>query len=293
LISVNEQTVRDFWQAHPCGDNQVGGLSSSFGGDYRSFFDAYDNFRYTREAHILRGLDRFDFKGKRLLEIGLGQGADSEQLIRRGARWSGLDITPEAVGRVRMRAAIRDLPIEDLKVGSALNIPYDDRSFDIVFSHGVLHHIPDIARAQAEIARVLRPNGKLIIMVYARYSLNYQVAIRFIRRAGLLAISLLGVNLGGIYEQHRQNARAVGLLKYLDLTNFVHRSTDGPHNPYSKVYSLKQVAADFSAFRVHDSFKLWMHAPPLPISALPGESMLGWHLWVTLEPFAKARSMAA
>jgi SAM-dependent methyltransferase len=268
-------------------------LGSSFGGDYRSFFDAYDRFRYAREAHILRGLDRFDFKGKRLLEIGLGQGADSEQLIRRGARWSGLDITPEAVGRLRMRAAIRDLPIEDLKVGSALDIPYDDRSFDIVFSHGVLHHIPDIARAQAEIARVLRPNGKLIIMVYARYSLNYQVAIRFIRRAGLLAISLLGVNLGGIYEQHRQNARAVGLLKYLDLKNFVHRSTDGPHNPYSKVYSLKQVAADFSAFRLLDSFKLWMHAPPLPISALPGESMLGWHLWVELEPLAKARSMAA
>ena len=51
-------------------------------------------------AHIPECLDRIDWQDKKVLEIGLGQGAESEQLIRRGARWSGLDLTEESVDRV-------------------------------------------------------------------------------------------------------------------------------------------------------------------------------------------------
>ncbi len=52
----------------------------------------------------------------------------------------------------------------------------------MVFSHGVLHHVPDIEQAQREIHRVLRPGGELVIMMYARRSLNYLVAIGLFRR---------------------------------------------------------------------------------------------------------------
>ena len=104
----------------------------------------------------------------KLLEIGLGQGADSEQIIRRGARWSGLDLTAESVARLRTRLELRQLPYDELKQGSALAIPYPDNAFDKVFSHGVLHHIPDIRLAEREIARVLKPRGELIMMVYAK-----------------------------------------------------------------------------------------------------------------------------
>jgi hypothetical protein len=52
----------------------------------RSSSGQYDAFRYSREGHILGCLDGIDFRGAKLLEIGLGQGADSEQIIRRGAR---------------------------------------------------------------------------------------------------------------------------------------------------------------------------------------------------------------
>jgi hypothetical protein len=88
-----------------------------------------------------------------------GQGAESEQLIRRGALWSGLDLTNESVERVRARLSLRGLPHEDLRQGSALRIPWPDSHFDVVFSHGVLHHVPDVKTAQAEIRRVLRPGG--------------------------------------------------------------------------------------------------------------------------------------
>jgi ubiquinone/menaquinone biosynthesis C-methylase UbiE len=63
--------------------------------------------------------------------------------------------------------------------------PFPDDRFDIVFAHGVLHHIPDVLTAQKEIARVLKPGGRLIAMLYARRSLNYLLAISVVRRLSL------------------------------------------------------------------------------------------------------------
>jgi SAM-dependent methyltransferase len=279
---VAEQEISAFWQANPCGDSQVGGLQARFGGDFNRFFSEYDDFRYHREKHILGCLDRASVTGKKVLEIGLGQGADSEQIIRRGGSWSGLDLTPASVARVKERLRLRNLPYNDLKVGSVLEIPYPDNSFDMVYSFGVLHHVPEIHEAQAEIARVLRPGGELVMMVYAKWSLNYMLSIAVLRRAGLAAMVALGLPGRGIYAAHVKNARAEGLSRYLRLKQFVHRSTDGPDNPYAKVYGLREVREDFPAFKVSRAYKQFMHAPPLPVKSLPLQRVMGWHLMVHL-----------
>ena len=183
---------------------------------------------------------------------------------------------------------LRNLPFDDLRQGSALEIPWPDDAFDLVFSHGVLHHIPDIDTAQREIHRVLRPDGELVVMLYARRSLNYQVSIRVLRRAALaIAYPLARAGLyrpRGIVAQHVANAGQVGLGRYLRLHNFVHRSTDGPLNPFARVYDLDRVAADFPDFEITKSYQRYMHAPPLPVTGWPLGSKLGWHLWVHLRP---------
>jgi len=285
---MQETEIESFWDSHPCGDHIVGGLNGTFRGDYERFFDQYDAWRYDQEGHILACLDGLDLKDRKVLEIGLGQGADSEQLIRRGARWSGLDLTAAAVDRVRSRLDLRALPFDELRQGSALDMPFADQSFDMVFSHGVLHHIPEIRQAQKEIHRVLKTGGELVAMLYARQSLNYQVAIRVVRRAALVGLYPLAaagvVKPKGIVGQHLDNARQEGLWRYLKLDNFTHRSTDGPLNPYAKVYDLDDVARDFPDFRITRSYQVYMHAPPLPVHKLPGASKLGWHLWVHLAP---------
>src|SRR5216684_7157071 len=102
MEEMTEQTIREFWDAHPCGESQVESLCA----DHEAFFRRYDAFRYEKEAHILKRLDAIDFKGKHVLEIGLGEGADSEQIIRRGAIWSGLELSPESVSRVSTRLRI-------------------------------------------------------------------------------------------------------------------------------------------------------------------------------------------
>lgn len=270
-----EASIESFWDSHPCGENLVARKP----GEYDEYFTRYDAHRYALEGHILRCLDRIDVRDKATLEVGLGQGADSEQLIRRGARWSGLDLTQQSIDRVRARLTVRELPYERLEKGSVLDIPYPDRSFDVVYSHGVLHHVPDIRRAQEEIARVLRPGGVLVVMLYAKHSLNYHLAISVVRRLGLLAMTLARVPGSGIYAVHLQQARAMGIRRYLSMTEFIHRNTDGPLNPYSKVYSTRDIAVDFPRFRITATHKEFMHAPPLPVHGLPGAPWLGWHLW--------------
>jgi SAM-dependent methyltransferase len=250
----------------------MGGLRERFHDDYEQFFADYDAFRYRTERHLPACIAGLNVAGKRVLEIGLGEGSDSELLIREGARWSGVDLTTESVDRVQARLTLRGLPFEQLRQGSVLDLPFADNSFDLVFSHGVLHHVPDILRAESEISRVLRPDGELVIMMYARWSLNYLVSIAVLRRAALLAAVPL-VRIGvlsssapqGILAGHLDNVRATGLFRYL-------------------VYDRRRVGRDFPSFRVTRTYKRFMHAPPLPVHRLPGQSLLGWHLWVHLRP---------
>ena len=283
-MRMTEEQIRDFWESHPCGEGLVDALDSGERDAFEAFFLRYDRHRYGLERHIPRCLDAVGFEGKRVLEIGLGQGADAEQIIRRGGRWSGVDLTPESVERVRVRLAHRKLPFDQLRQGSVLDLPFPDDAFDLVFSHGVLHHVPDILRAQGEIARVLRPGGELVVMLYARRSLNYQVSIRILRRLGLTALYLTGADPAGILGAHVRQAREMGLREYLRMEHFLHRNTDGPGNPYSRVYDLSDVRRDFPSFTVVRAHKHFMHAPPLPVSGLPLERWLGWHLWVHLRP---------
>jgi len=288
---MDEQTIQRFWQDHACGDAQVGGLRERFHGDYERFFADYDRFRYQNERHLPACIDALNVAGKQVLEIGLGEGSESERLIRQGAHWSGVDLTAESVDRVRTRLAVRELSYCELRQGSVLDLPFADDTFDMVFSHGVLHHVPDIKQAQREVHRVLRPGGELVIMVYARWSLNYLLSIGLIRRAVLLGafpLSRVGIlrcdRSGGALATHLDIAMKMGLFRYLRLDEFVHHNTDGPANPYAVVYDRRRVERDFPSFRVTRIYKHFMHAPPLPVHRLPGETLMGWHLWVHLEP---------
>ena len=103
---------------------------------------------------------------------------------------------------------------ESFQTADAENLEFADDSFDLVYSHGVLHHTPDTEGAVREIYRVLRPGGRAVVMLYHRDSYNYRVNISVLRRAGAqllrwdAGISLVHRLTGESVESLRQHAIA-------------------------------------------------------------------------------------
>lgn len=146
------------------------------------FFNKANHFRDTVEQPWLSEVIPFHtMTGKAVLEIGFGPGYDALKFLQAGADYSGIDITPENVERTKKHLAFFGYAPNVIQ-GDAENLPYPDASFDIVYSNGVLHHVPNMRRAFEEAQRVLRPGGELRILLYNRYSVFY---------GGLVALHLI------------------------------------------------------------------------------------------------------
>jgi len=102
----------------------------------------------------------FPLRGRRIADIGCGQGSWLLEFVQWGAdpaALHGVDLSPD-----RIAAARRKLPQADLRVGSAAELPWPDQSFDLVSQFTVFTSILDPALKQAvaaEMLRVLKPGG--------------------------------------------------------------------------------------------------------------------------------------
>jgi SAM-dependent methyltransferase len=99
---------------------------------------------------------------KRVLEVGPGPGEFAtrirDELV---AEVTAVDVSPRLVGLVRARGI-------DAHVGDVQALSFADGSFDAAAANWVLYHVPDVDRALAELARVLRPGGRLVAVTNAR-----------------------------------------------------------------------------------------------------------------------------
>jgi ubiquinone/menaquinone biosynthesis C-methylase UbiE len=97
------------------------------------------------------------------LEIGAGTGYFSLNLMLAGAiqRLTATDISPGMLSALEATAVRLGLAVST-EVSDAERLPFNDRSFDLVFGHAILHHLPDLSGAMREFHRVLRPGGTLL-----------------------------------------------------------------------------------------------------------------------------------
>ena len=284
-----KERVRAFWQQHPCGSKFADAEPGT-----RIFYELVEAHRYEKEWHIPEAAGFTQTKDQHVLEIGCGLGTDGAQFAKAGAHYTGVDLTDAAVNLARRRFELFNLP-GNFKVADAEQLDFPDNSFDIVYSHGVLHHTPDTVAAVREVHRVLRPGGRALIMLYHRNSYNYRVNISILRRAGVhllrwkagmkVAQILTGENEDSLREHARQLRSNSG---YLSAAEFLNRNTDGASNPLARVYSKQEASElfkDFANVKLQPYFfnKRWL--PILgPLLPRPLEAKLaarwGWHLWI-------------
>jgi ubiquinone/menaquinone biosynthesis C-methylase UbiE len=156
-----KDTVRDFWNASPCGSRYLDDDA------YR----AHTHARNTLEPHIHDFADFVAARGKRVLEVGVGMGADYLEWLKAGALATGIDLSHASVAKARQRCERAGL-VPDLRIGDAEHLAFPDESFDLVYSYGVMHHSPDTKQCLREAWRVLRPEGQLKVMLYHHPSLT-------------------------------------------------------------------------------------------------------------------------
>ena len=158
----SKNAVADFWNAEPCGTRYLG---------EKSEFEAHARARYQLEPYIADFAGFASARNQRVLEIGVGMGADYEQWLEAGAFASGVDLSSVSLERTRRRCELAGFAA-DLHLADAENLPFLENSFDVVYSYGVMHHSPDTAKCLREAWRVLKRGGEARIMLYHHASLT-------------------------------------------------------------------------------------------------------------------------
>jgi arsenite methyltransferase len=105
--------------------------------------------------------------GERVLDVGSGPGflaAEMAAAVGESGAVCGIDISDDMLALAKSRVAAPDAAAMEFRPGSATEIPYPDGSFDVAVSTQVLEYVPDIPGALAELRRVLRPGGRVLLL---------------------------------------------------------------------------------------------------------------------------------
>jgi len=198
--------------------------------------------------------------GRDVLEIGGGMGTDLAQFAQNGARVTDIDLAAGHLQLAEENFRLRGLSGRFIH-HDAESLPFEDHSFDLVYSNGVLHHTPNTATVVDEIHRVLRPGGRAIVMLYAENSLYYwrKLVWLFGVKRGLLD----RVSMGEIMSQQ------------------VERSANDAR-PLVKVYTRQRAARLFKDFKSVEIFQRQLEPQELPDglkwTRSFTEERLGWNL---------------
>lgn len=125
--------AKDQWNASACG--QLEGERDS-----PDNFERVEADRYLQQSWQHDYFDFAGFRGRNVLEIGIGQGTDLLQFGKRGAVCHGVDITENHINLTRRNFELHVLPV-DIRRMDATALPFPDATFDCVYSLGVVHHI--------------------------------------------------------------------------------------------------------------------------------------------------------
>ena len=156
---TNNVNTTQFWTGDP---NEIGSAE---------FFDTVSEFIKKNYAHRYRLIKQQaeKFPGGKLLEVGCGAGWESVAWAQAGMKVHSIDLSSAALELAKKNFEHNGLTA-DLQWGNAENVPFEENTFDIVTSLGVLHQTESTEKAVSEVLRVLKPGGEAVITLYYKYS---------------------------------------------------------------------------------------------------------------------------
>jgi SAM-dependent methyltransferase len=160
--------------------------------------------------------------GKVVLDYGCGPGHDVVGFgsYSKPRQLYAVDVSPTSIAEAKARVALHGIDCEFLQIDESSNrIPLEDASVDYIHSSGVVHHTRNPVRVLAELKRILRPGGRMRIMVYNYNSLWLHLYVAYILRI-------------------KQRA-----YPGLDLRQVFTKTTDGENCPIANVYAPHEFAA--------------------------------------------------
>lgn len=140
----------------------------------RRYYDEFSRSYDEERGHgYHRMVDELEFqvaepyaRDAAVLELGCGTGLILERVAKVAKEAIGIDLSEGMAARARERGL-------DVRIGSACELPFEDKRFDLTYSFKVLAHVPDVGSAVREAARVTRPGGHLVLEFYNPWSLRY------------------------------------------------------------------------------------------------------------------------
>jgi ubiquinone/menaquinone biosynthesis C-methylase UbiE len=251
-LEIDRREAARQWTNDPCEFHFAEGLEPGT----PAFYDRVENRRYREHPWMQATMDFDAFAGQDLLEIGFGMGTDLMQFARGGANVSGIDLSPAHLEITSRRFELAGYPA-NLRLADAESMPFDDQSFDAVYSFGVIHHTDRPQRALDEIHRILRPGGRAILAVYHRHSAffwgsivltSYLYQRRFLRESFRRTISRI---------EHREQSDACPRVRVYSrrqfrgmLRNFRHVELSCRHLDRSQFGVLRHFVSDERATRL-------------------------------------------
>ena len=168
---IKQKLITNYWEKEVCG------IRYSKDKKLSRNYDEIAKKRYYYEPYIKEfafGKSDQYLLNKKVLEIGVGAGTDFVGFLKRNAICYGIDATEAAVketkNNIKKTLKNNNYNLEYLKKTNADKLPFDNDLFDLVYSHGVLHHAKNTMQCISEAIRVLKPGGEIKLMVYSKFS---------------------------------------------------------------------------------------------------------------------------
>lgn len=211
------------------------------------------------------------YRGKRVLEIGCGMGAMASLWAKQGAEVTAVDLAPFSVEMTRRRFSMMGLAGKIVE-GDGRVLPFEDGEFDYVYSWGVLHHSPDLAKSLREMMRVLRVGGEFGLMLYHRRSFFY--LWRILYREGFVHSERSFLDPVALSSRYTDASEAEGNPHTWPVTRSELRGMLGPYTSDLQFRVLGEEVGDMLSMMLPGLDRV------LPRWALkPWAERLGWSLW--------------